>query len=100
MREEIELIVYSAVGLLVLEHLVWWGREMISARPWPRAAIPALAAGLGKALTAGALISLQALIVAGSPLVDEVRNYVRPMVMGGVTVSILSHRWWRTGLGR
>ena len=97
MREEIELVVYSGVGLLVLEHLVWWGRQMISARPWPRAAIPALAAGLGKALTAGALISLQALIVAGSPLVDEVRNFARPMVMGGVTIGVLAHRWWRRG---
>lgn len=98
MREEIELVAYSGVGVLVLEHLGWW---LLSLRtfgsPWPRATLPALAAGLGMALTMSAIITLQALIVFQPSLTDEIRNYVRPMVVGGVAIAYIAHHRWRKG---
>jgi len=96
MREEIELVVYSGVGLLVLEHLAWWAVQLCAfTAPWPRAALPALTTGVGMALTIGALIVLQALIVFQPEHVEHVRQYVRPLVVAGVFVGYLAHRWWR-----
>jgi len=96
MREEIELIVYSGVGLLVLEHLGWWGLQLRDfAGAWPRAVLPALVMGVGMALTMGALVVLQALLVFQPEHVEHVRQYVRPLVVAGVFVGYLAHRWWR-----
>jgi len=100
MREEIELAVYSGVGLLVLEHLAWWALQLRDfAAPWPRAALPALTTGVGMALTIGALIVLQTLIVFQPEHVEHIRQYIRPMVVGGVLLGYLSHRWWRSRRG-
>lgn len=99
MREEIELVAYSAVGLLVLEHLSWWLLRLRSlARPWPPALLPALAAGVGLALTMSAVVALQTLIVFEPSFTEEIRNYVRPMVVGGIAIAYLAHHWWRRGV--
>src|SRR3990170_5262732 len=83
----------SFLGLLVIEHFIWWGRHPIKAR----AKIPALAAGLALGTITIAMITSALTRQFYPSHISEVLSWVRIMLMFGVFVAYLSHLWWRTG---
>ena len=93
MRILADLAASSFLGLLIIEHFVWWWRHPIHAR----AKVPAIGAGIALGTIAAAMITSAITRQFYPSHISHVLGWVRIMLMSGVFVAYLSHLWWREG---